>query len=138
DLACGSTDFDRRKEPQPANEPPFDPPKIQKSKLSNGLEIFLVQDHKLPLLHLDLVLKSGWAADPLDRPGSASLTAELLDEGTATRSALQIAQETKSIGAVLATDSSFDNSTVQLNVLKKNLDRGLDLSSGIVVSPTFS
>ena len=136
-LAAGSADDDRRSEPKPAKEPSFDPPKIQKGKLSNGLEILLVEDHKLPLLHLDLVLKSGWAADPSDRPGAASLTAELLDEGTTTRTALQIAQETKACGAVLSTDSSFDNSTVQLNVLGKNLDRGLDLMSDIVLNPTF-
>jgi zinc protease len=136
-LSATTSEMDRSHQPEGAHEPVFEPPKIQKGKLSNGLEIFLVEDHKLPLLHLDLILKSGWAADPFNRPGSASLTAELLDEGTTTRSALQIAQETKALGAVLATDSAFDCSTIQLNVLKKNLDRGLELMSDVILNPTF-
>jgi zinc protease len=137
DLTSEKSEFDRTKEPPPLPEPSFSPPEIQSATLSNGLELYLVEDHKLPLLQVNLVLKSGWAADPADRPGAASLTADLMDEGTKSRTALQIAEEVKALGAFLGSGSSFDSSSVGLNILKGKLDKGLDLMTDIVLNPTF-
>ncbi len=137
DLASEKSEFDRTKEPPPLPEPSFSPPEIQSATLSNGLELYLVEDHKLPLLQVNLVLKSGWAADPADRPGAASLTADLMDEGTKSRTALEIAEEIKSLGAFLGSDSSFDSSIVSLNILKGKLEKGLDLMTDIVLNPVF-
>jgi zinc protease len=136
DLKVAGTDFDRP-EPKPMPEPSFTPPAIQRAKLSNGLDLLLVEDHKLPLIQANLVLKSGWAADPKDRPGSASLTAEMLDEGTKTRTSLQIADEAKRLGANLGARSTFDGSNVSINVLTKNFDPALALMADVVLNPTF-
>jgi len=137
ELAASQEPVDRKAEPKAGPEPAFTPPAIQRGKLSNGLEVFLVEDHKLPLVHFNLVLRSGWAEDPKDRPGAASITSAMLDEGTTKRTALQISDEAQSLGASLGTGSTFDGSSVSLNVLKKNLDAGLDLLSDIVLHPTF-
>lgn len=137
ELVVAKADVDLSKVPQAAAEPSFTPPSIQRTKLSNGLDLLLVEDHKLPLVQANLVLKSGWAADPKDRPGSASLTAELLDEGTKTRSSLQVAEEAKRLGANLGTRSSFDGSNVSINVLKRNFDPALALMADVVLNPTF-
>jgi zinc protease len=124
-------------EPGSEAEPDFTPPEIQTASLSNGMEIYLVEDHELPLVQLNLVIKSGWAADPSKRPGAASLTAELLNEGTKNRNALDISDEVRRLGAKLNSTSYFDNSSVELNVLKKNLDQALDLMADVVLNPTF-
>ncbi len=124
-------------EPPPLPETEFNPPSIQRSSLGNGLEIYLVEDHELPLVQTNLLLKSGWAAEPAGRPGVSSLTAELLDEGTPTRNALQISEEVRSLGAQLNTGSGFDATNVNMKILKKNLDKGLNLMSDIVLNPTF-
>ena len=137
DLTVAKAEVDRTKEPAPMAEPSFTPPTIQTAKLSNGLDLLLVENHKLPLIQANLVLKSGWASDPKDRPGSASLTAELLDEGTKTRNALQISDEAKRLGANLGTRSSFDGSNVSINVLKKNFDPALSLMADVILNPTF-
>jgi zinc protease len=137
DFESESTQVVRAAEPKPTAEPVFMPPQVQKDKLSNGLEVLVVEEHKLPLVQVSLVVKSGWSADSKERPGAASLTSELLDEGTTTRSALQISDEVKMLGATLNTGSFFDASTVGLNVLKKHLDKGLNLMSDVVVHPTF-
>jgi zinc protease len=110
---------------------------VQKAKLSNGMEVWLAEEHKLPLVQLEVVVKSGWAGDPKGKPGAAALTAALLDEGTRSRSALEISSEAKSLGAQLSTGSFFDGSTATLNILKKNFDRGLDLLADIVQNPVF-
>ncbi|MDP2982639.1 MAG: pitrilysin family protein [Candidatus Latescibacter sp.] len=136
-LTAGDTMVDRTKEPSAMAEPAFTPPKIQRATLANGLEILLVENHRLPLMHLNLVLKSGFAADPTDRFGAAALTAELLDEGTKIRTALEITDEARRLGAEFGTGSGLDDSSISLNVLKKNLDPALDLVADIVLNPTF-
>jgi zinc protease len=137
DLNSEKASPDRKAEPKAGPEPKFTPPKIQRDRLSNGADILLVEDHSLPLVQTNLVLRSGWAADPENRPGAASLTAELLDEGTKTRSALQISEAVKNLGAIFRTSSSFDGSQVRVNVLKRNLDQALALMSDVVLNPTF-
>jgi zinc protease len=137
ELKAATAELDRTKEPEPMTEPAYMPPKIQKAKLSNGLDLLLVEDHKLPLVQANLVIKSGFSADPASLPGIASLTADLLDEGTKSRTALQISDEAKRLGASIGTGSSFDGSTVNLNVLRGNLDPSLELMADMVLDPTF-
>jgi zinc protease len=136
-LAAKKDDTDRTAQPQGAAEPGFTPPAIHRERLANGLELLVVEDHSLPIVQANLVVKSGWAADPADRPGTASLTAELLDEGTANRDALEISDEAKRLAAALGTNSFFDGSGVNLNVLKRNLAPALDLMADVVMNPTF-
>ncbi len=131
------TGVDRTKEPAVAAEPTFAPPKIQRATLSNGLELYLVEDHRLPLISTNLMIKSGWAADPVGKPATASLTAELLDEGTKTRTALQIADEIDKLGIQLGTGSGHDASGINLSSLTRNFDAGLALMADIVINPSF-
>ena len=137
DLTAAAAEFDRTARPAPTPEPSFVPPSIQRTELSNGMVLLLVEDHSLPLVQTNVVIKSGWAADPGDRPGAAALTAELLDEGTGSRSALQISEEAKRLGANLGTYSFFDASGINLNILKTNLDPALELLADIVLHPAF-
>ncbi len=132
-----AVEVDRTQMPGPTGEPSFTPPAIQRAELANGLQIWVVEDRDLPLVQANLVVRSGWAADPPDRFGVASLTAELLDEGTQRRNALQISEEAKRIAATLNTSSAFDGSTVSLNVLKDKLEAGLALLADISLHPTF-
>ncbi|MDP2984831.1 MAG: pitrilysin family protein [Candidatus Latescibacter sp.] len=136
-LTAGNTMVDRTKEPSAMAEPVFTPPKIQRATMANGIEIILVEDHRLPLVQLNLVIKSGFAADPTDRFGTARLTAEMLANGTKSRTALEISDGALRLGAQLDIGSDFDGSTVSLNVLRQNLDPALDLMADIVLNPTF-
>jgi zinc protease len=129
--------LDRSIKPTAAADPSFTPPAIQKDKLSNGVEVWLVQDDKLPLVQTNIVFKGGWALEPAGKAAVGSMTSDMMDEGTKTRTALQISEEAKSIGANLGTGSSFDNMSVSLNVLKKYLDRGYALLADILMNPTF-
>jgi zinc protease len=137
DLKASEEKPDMAITPETAPEPSFTPPEIQTATLSNGMELYLVEDHNLPLIQVNLLIKSGWAADPSDRPGTAALTAELLNEGTKNRNALEISDEAQRLGAILNAGSEFDDSYVQLNSLKKNIDPALDLMADIVLNPTF-
>ncbi len=97
----------------------------------------VVGHHELPVVQVQLVLKSGAAADPVDRAGIASMTAAMLDEGTKTRNALEISNHLGAIGARLLTGADLDSSSVSLTTLTKHLDRALDIFSDVLINPEF-
>src|SRR5579884_1277265 len=69
--------------------------------LPNGLTVLVLEQHALPIVHLHALIKTGAAHDPPDRAGLANLVAGLLDEGTTTRSAKQIAEQIEFVGGTL-------------------------------------
>ena len=123
--------------PAPKPDPPFTLPQLERRKLSNGLEVLIVQHHELPVVNMSLVLKTGGAADPQERAGLASLTSALIDEGTKTRSALDISNQLSSIGASINTIADWDYSGLALLTLTKHLDRALDIYADVLLNPTF-
>ena len=127
----------RQLAPPPGPEPTYQPPKWKRFKLKNGLEVFLVEFHDLPLVDLNLMIKTGGAANPSDRAGLADLTAHMLDEGTKSRSALAIADQVAALGATLSTGSTWDASNVSLSTLSRNLDAALAVFSDVIVNPAF-
>ena len=113
-------------------------PVPQSFKLANGLTVMLVERHNLPVVSANLVVLSGSETNPADRAGLASFTADMLDEGTNKRSALQIADDVAQIGATLSTASSSDSSFVNVRTLKKNVDTAFELVSDVALQPTFA
>ncbi|HEX8844055.1 MAG TPA: pitrilysin family protein [Pyrinomonadaceae bacterium] len=112
-------------------------PTPKKFKLANGLTVMLVEQHNLPMVSASLVTLSGSEMNPVDKPGLASFTADMMDEGTAKRSALQIADDVAQIGASLSTFSFSDASGINVSALKKNFDASLELMSDVALQPAF-
>jgi predicted Zn-dependent peptidase len=123
----------------PALAPPgrLDLPSIAKRTLSNGVGVWIVEAHEVPIVQVSLVIRAGAGNDPADRFGAASLTAAMLDEGAGGRSALQIADAVELLGATLTTTSGFDASTVRLNVPAEQLDAALAVMADVALRPTF-
>ena len=128
---------DRSKPPALGAAPQLNLPPIQKRMLSNGLPVWLVEAHEVPMVQINLLVKAGAGDDPAGKFGVASLTAAMLDEGAGTRTALQLADETEFLGAALATTSSFDASAVRLNVPVSRLKEALPLMADVTLRPTF-
>jgi zinc protease len=128
-----------RASPPPGGaEPTFAVPDFKRFKLKNGLEVILAEFHELPLVDLNLYIKAGGAANPADLAGLADLTRRMLEEGTKTRTAPEIADQLASLGAVLGGGSGWDSSNESLSVLTKNLDAGLGVFSDVVTAPAFA
>ena len=128
---------DRSKPPTIGAPPRLNLPEIQKRMLSNGLAVWLVESHEVPLVQINLLLKAGAGDDPAGKFGLASLTAAMLDEGAGSRSALELADAVDFLGASLATTASFDASAVRLNVPVARLKDALPLMADVVLRPTF-
>ena len=122
---------------KPKADPALRLPPVQRRKLSNGLEVLIVEHHELPVVDFSLVVKSGAASDPSERPGLATLTADLLDEGTKTRSALDISNQLADIGAQLSVNSGWDSSNASLTTLTRHLDRALEIYADVLLNPAF-
>jgi zinc protease len=128
----------RQQAPIAGPEPTFTPPHWKRFKLKNGLEVFLVEFHDLPLIDFNLMIKTGGAANPTERAGLADLTANMLDEGTKSRSAPEIADQIASLGATLSTGATWDASNVSLSTLSRNLDPALAIFADVVQNPAFA
>ncbi len=123
--------------PKPGTVPAFTLPQAERRKLSNGLEVLIVEHHELPLVNMSLVMKMGGAGDPAGQSGLASLTADMLDEGTATRSSLDISNQLANIGSFLRISSGWDSTTADLTTLTRHLDRALDIYADVLMNPSF-
>jgi zinc protease len=124
--------------PNPGPAKTVELPTPQTATLSNGLTLIL-EDRTggVPIVAANLVFRTGSDANPLDRPGVASFVAAMLSEGTATRTALQIADELAELGASLTTSSSMDATTVSVRSLSKNVAATLDLMADVALRPSF-
>ena len=105
--------------------------------LKNGITLFVIERHTLPIISVELLIPSGAINDPAYRSGVASLTASLLDEGTKNRTSKQISEEVDFIGASLSASADLDTTAVSLRVLKKDIEKGFDLLSDILLNPSF-
>lgn len=128
---------DRSHPPTLGPAPELNLPPIQKRTLSNGLPVWVIETHKVPLVQVNLVVLAGSGDDPAGKFGVASMTASMLDEGAGSRSALEIADAVEFLGATLTTGSNFDESVVRLNVPASRLGDGLPLMADVALRPTF-
>src|SRR5262245_56538605 len=118
---------DRSKAPAIGPAPVLKMPPIQKRMLTNGVPVWIVEMHEVPIVDVTLLIKSGGSADPAGSFGLASMTADMLDEGAGTRNALELADAVDFLGASLTTSSGFDSSTVRLHTLLSKVDQALPL-----------
>ena len=127
------------KMPGPAAAKPFTFPKAATRTLKNGLRVFVVANSEQPAVTARLVLTSaGSVNDPAGKPGVAAMTADMLTQGTKTRSAQQIAETIDFVGGSLSAGAGSDSTAVTVTVVKKDLATGLDLLSDVVLRPAFA
>ena len=116
----------------------FEFPKAAIQTLPNGLRVFVVTDHAEPAVAARLViLSAGSIQDPAGMPGVAGMTAGLLTQGTAKRSAKEIAEAIDFVGGTLEAKAGRDATTVTLDVVTKDLGMGMDLLADVVLHPAF-
>jgi zinc protease len=127
----------RGEAPKPGPQRPLRLPQPQVFQLDNGLTVYLVERHELPIVGTQLVTLAGTASNRPDQPGLAGLTASLLTEGTAKRSAEQIANRAALLGTDLHADSGADVAQLSVAVLKRNLAGALELMADSAEHPAF-
>lgn len=127
----------RKEQPKPAALRVVQLPTPATFTLANGLTVLHHERPGMPVVAASLVTRTGGDANPVDKPGLASFTAALLDQGTASRAAPQIADDIAQIGATLTAASSKDSVSVSVQSLTQNFAAALDLVADVSLRPTF-
>ncbi len=112
-------------------------PAVEQTTLSNGMKVMLARRTTVPLVEFRMVFDAGYAADQFASPGTAALTMNMLDEGTESRTALEISDELAMLGANMFTGSNLDQSSVFMSALKARFDESLNLFSDVILNPSF-
>lgn len=137
-LTASGQPLDRTQPPAVGQLPALDFPDVERATLSNGIPVTFARREAVPVVEISAQFDAGDAADPHDRLGTQALMLSLLDEGTETRSAIEIAEEEERLGAGIGAGSDYDTTTVGLSALTPNLAESLDLYADIVRRPAFA
>ncbi|MGE5178259.1 MAG: M16 family metallopeptidase [Bacteroidota bacterium] len=127
----------RNTPPSPASTTALALPKPTRFTLPNGLTVYHVEDHHLPLVTAQVVFRSGSAADPADLPGLASFTAGMVEEGTTTADALGIASRIHALGTSWETSFDMDHDGRGTECLSASAPTALSLLADVILHPTF-
>ncbi|MDX1556725.1 MAG: pitrilysin family protein, partial [Xanthomonadales bacterium] len=139
DFAAGEPGVDRSLGIPPVGDlPAVSFPPVERASLRNGIEVVLAQRSTLPLVNVTVGFDAGYADDAGGLPGAASFTLAMLEESTASRSALEVEALAESLGAELSTAADLDTSLVLLSALKPNLVPSIDLLADVVRNPAFA
>ena len=128
---------DRSRLPAAGTPPAADFPEIERARMANGLEVLFARRNAVPVVEFRMMVDAGSASDFWSAAGTASLAMGMLDEGTDSRTALEISEELQRLGARLGTATSLDGSNVTLSALRENLDRSVDLFADVILNPSF-
>ncbi|MCJ7578557.1 MAG: insulinase family protein [candidate division Zixibacteria bacterium] len=114
-------------------------PEVQREVLPNGMILFLVEDHNLPLIELSCLVRVGSVYEPADKVGLAEITGAVMRTGgTAKMNGDQIDEELDRLGATIETSIDLNQGTAYMSVLKEDIDRGLPILADILMNPQFA
>lgn len=123
--------------PVPGPAPRVRLPKVVRTTLPDGLQVWVMEHRQVPIIRAELVVGSGSADDPQNLPGLASMAADMLTRGTAKYDALEIASRASSLGARLDAEADWDSSVISLDVPVSHWNEALDLLTEVSFHPTF-
>ena len=127
----------RATKPEPLSPRSFQLPEATEGTLSNGVQVFVVENHEMPLVNIRIAFDQGGWTDDAEQVGLASVTLDMLNEGAGALDAAGISKEAKRLAANISCGAGTDSASVSLGVLTKNVEPGLDLLASILLEPTF-
>jgi zinc protease len=116
----------------------LDFPTVERTRLSNGVELVYANRTAVPVTQVVMSFDAGVAADPADKLGTQNLTLSMMDEGTTSLDSIALAEARERLGAGIGSGSSADRTFLSLNVPTANLGAALDLFADVVERPAFA
>jgi len=123
--------------PPPSEARPLHLPRVEKTKLENGLRVEIVEDHRIPLVTVRLDVPAGSIEDPAGGEGTADAAASLLTSGIEGMTSAQIAERVASLGASLDASAGMDSATVSGDVLSENFQSYFGLFARVALGPSY-
>jgi len=116
---------------------PLDFPDVERSTLSNGIEVIYARSTTVPVTRMAVEFDAGVAADPAQAPGTQRLMLDLLTEGTRSRTTVELAEQQERLGATLNAFATTDRTGVGMSTVSANLEPSLDLLADVIRNPAF-
>ena len=129
---------DRSKFPEPTGTPSLDFPTVEETTLGNGIKVFFARRAAVPTVRVAVSFNAGFAADPADKRGIASMMSTMMLEGTQTLTSTKLAETEEKLGADVNVGSSLDRTVASLRAVKPNLGLSLDLLADVIKNPAFA
>jgi len=126
--------------PEPPDPPPLgkvDFPAYETRTLANGLTVYALEHREQPVVSIRLLIGAGAANDPAGLPGVASFTAGLLRQGTAARTATQLAETIDQTGGSIEVSADMESTTIAAGFLKEHAGLALELMADMIRNPAF-
>jgi zinc protease len=135
-LACAGPRPAWEKPPPPIAVGPVVPAeRVHRTKLDNGLEVFVLEDHSLPSLEVGLAVPRGAGIESTEEAGIASLVVEVMKRGAGDRDALALARAVDELGATLSVSAGWDSASVSLRGLSEDRGRLFGILADVVRRP---
>ncbi|WP_263380958.1 M16 family metallopeptidase [Granulicella paludicola] len=106
--------------------------------LANGLKVYVVPEHSLPIVSAVVVTRAGSENNPADKAGLANITAQVMGEATTTRNLSEFASAQERLGTSIRVGASMDGATTSMTLLTNNVGKGMDLFADVLQHPAFS
>lgn len=124
--------------PAPGPLRPFTVPPVQELRLANGVRVVVVEKHSLPIVAGRVLVSAGSLYEPAAKNGLASLTAQMLDEGTRTLTGPQIAERMEALGAQLGTGAGYNQAVISVTAPKSTFAEAMALAATTITEPSFA
>jgi predicted Zn-dependent peptidase len=116
----------------------FTPPEPDRVVLENGMVVYLLEDHELPLISMTATMRTGSWLDPADRIGLAALTGSIMRTGGGGGlSSEQVDEEFEQFAGDMGISIGRQSGSASLDMLSKDLKRGLQIFAGLIRTPAF-
>ena len=137
EIAKTHSSFDRSKQPAPGKDPAVKLPEVWSGKTSNRLNVLGIKHDEVPLVSYSLIIEGGHLQDPEGKSGVANFVADMLTEGTATKTPEELEEAIELLGASIRVNAGTDKITVNVNCLSRNFEETLALVEEILLEPRW-
>lgn len=137
-VSAAPAGFDRKQQPAPGPRPAFRSPNVWHATLENGIAATGAVWNELPLTSFSIAVPAGRRHEPSSKLGLATLTAQMLNEGTRALSTTELAEALDALGANLSVRADDDEITFSLSCLDKHLPAAVKLLSDVIREPRFA
>ncbi len=129
--------IDRSKSPVPGADPALKTPQIWTSEAPNGMKIYGIEHHEVPLVSCYISIKGGHMLDDISKPGVARFTAQMLNEGTKNKTPEELEEAIQLLGASISVSGGNENTIVYVTTLARNFDKAMDLVEEMLLEPRW-
>ncbi len=131
------TKFDRSKMPPIGPDPSVTIPQVWNSVLSNGMKVWGIQQHELPLVQYSLVLEGGHMAEDISKAGLANLVASIMNEGTKSKTPEELEEAIGLLGASIRITAGNEDISINVSTLTKNFEKTIALVQEMLLEPRW-